>query len=274
MILHPAAALAVLNSNTSGKSGESADIYADNVSLLVPMQNSKVEDISRSGKRLFRFGNNLTFSGTGGPFGDGCAVFGTDTFMLVPTNMFVAATNFTIEFWVKTTAAQWGGIAGFECLPCNNSSGVNSMFTLYGQQMSSSLNGGSWIAALNTQFTTLNNGQWHHVCFERSGNTLTLFIDGAVTLQTTISGAFTTVGGYSVLGKKPDALTSTDSCSLAHLRITEGVARYGGVAFVRPSLAFQTVARGIAEVVALPRRVVLANGNPTLQTFRRYTVLG
>jgi len=83
--------------------------------------------------------------------------------------------------------------------------------------------------SINLGGGTITTGVWQHVAAVRSGNTLTLYVNGSQVATTTISGALHTMGGqskYLQLGEAAYYGGSNDySGYISHVRITKGAAR-------------------------------------------------
>tara|TARA_R110002111_G_scaffold64884_3_gene106540 strand:+ start:98 stop:805 length:708 start_codon:yes stop_codon:yes gene_type:complete len=81
-----------------------------------------------------------------------------------------------------------------------------------------------------------------HVAIERSGSSVSLFVNGVVAATASNAGsiAASTTSVFRVGGGPPDS--SDSSVRIDDLRITKGVARYGGVGFAIPTEAYPIAA--------------------------------
>lgn len=128
--------------------------------------------------------------------------------------------DFTIEFWVKSTAN-----ATYNTL-FDKYSGSNDGFQVY-----FSLSGYLWLYAATEimQATTLpvNDGAWHAIAITRSGTTWRMFVDGVVVATATgitincNNTQVTRIGAQSSGGPKYPCKSLIDE-----FRITDGVCRY------------------------------------------------
>ncbi len=114
----------------------------------------------------------------------------------------LGASDWTLEFWVKTTANEaFGGIVAIDGIAGQD--WANLAVTLPGN-LWVSFSGSGWLHQ-NLSMGTLNDGQWHHVAICRSGNSLHRFRDG-VLVGTVGAFPFTRRGVHTYIGKKPDGL--------------------------------------------------------------------
>lgn len=99
-----------------------------------------------------------------------------------------------------------------------------------------------WSTDGNNDFTvasvwTPTVNTWYHIAVDRdASNVIRLYIDGAVVANTTSGATFFNSTDPMSIGKAGGAYSALD-CYMDDLRITKGVARYGG-AFTPPTAAF------------------------------------
>lgn len=80
---------------------------------------------------------------------------------------------------------------------------------------------------------------WSHVVFERSGNTLMLYLNGTLEASTTVGVSMTSGSLPLYIDYQKDTPSSSFfNGYLDELRITKGVARYSGSSFTVPTAAF------------------------------------
>lgn len=93
-----------------------------------------------------------------------------------------------------------------------------------------------------TANVTLAAGTWYHIALERSGGTPFIYVDG-VSQSVSVSTAFGTpanISGSLYIGSRNPSITSTQCFNgwLDMIRISKGVARYGGANFTPPVVAY------------------------------------
>lgn len=132
-----------------------------------------------------------------------------------------ASTDWAVEFWVNTTATT-GELFN------NPVSGVGyiRMYMTGGKVYAGTWNGGV------TTAVALNDGNWHHLAFTRSGTTQTLYVDGAV------SGTYAQAAGSDQFTVRP-FMGSGFVGFMDDFRVTMGIARYTA-AFTAPTAAIAT----------------------------------
>lgn len=123
--------------------------------------------------------------------------------------------DFTVEYWVKTTATQSNFLG---CV--TNGNGWNVILyagSLYWQTAHASAN------LYNVSAASIRDGGWHHVAHARRGWTHKMFFDG-VQVYTGTDQTNYNVSATFMLGYSPTYGGMTGS--LDDVRITKGVARY------------------------------------------------
>lgn len=89
-----------------------------------------------------------------------------------------AASNFTIEFWLRTNSAALMYLFGQYAATCVSTSNTVTMnVNNSAGKIQAIINDGGTNRAI-TSTTSVNDGAWHHVKLERSANSLLLYIDG------------------------------------------------------------------------------------------------
>ena len=119
--------------------------------------------------------NTYAFSTASGYFG-GAGYFDTEVF----SEFNMSTDDWTIEFWMKSTdsTGTWNGIIG-----TTRSSTVDGVWTITNRgnannQVVLSNYYGSWKdIAIPTAYNP-NDGNWHHIAFSRTGDTIKGFFDG------------------------------------------------------------------------------------------------
>jgi hypothetical protein len=90
-----------------------------------------------------------------------------------------------------------------------------------------------------TGTTTIVSGQWYHICLERSGSAMTLYLDGAAEASTTFSGTLFGDINPVWIGAVSNGIYPFTG-HIQFVRLTVGVARYGG-AFTPPTYPLPTI---------------------------------
>jgi hypothetical protein len=218
---------------------ETTDPYIGYVSLLLKMNGA-------NGSTAFTdsslYNNTVTANGnaqisTAQSRFDGASAYfdGSGDFLSFPNNSLFAfgAAPFTIEMWIYQAGTPNGSAViseqytgpgdavafsiGFCSGSAGSTTGSRPFFGLY--------NGSSWTGAVSA--TSLNNNQWYHIAGVRSGNTLTLYIDG-VSVATTTTTYSIGVDEQIFIGKRWDASGTPSDFNgyIDELRVTKGIARY------------------------------------------------
>ena len=217
------------------------------VELLLPFDGSNgATSTSDSSDR----GNSITFNGDAqistaqSKFGGSSLDFdGTGDYLDVGGTYWNTAlnnTDFTIEFWVR-----FDSVTGIRRLIVNNS-GSNGL----GVYLNSSgyvdafFYSGTWRYMQyddgSATKTAVSTNTWYHVAWTRSGNVWTLFLNGNIERQKTMSY---TIAASSldklIIGRRGDATGQELDGYLDDIRITVGVARYTS-SFTPPTSAHPT----------------------------------
>jgi len=228
-------------SSTTTSLGFSVDnnnttIYVDNI--IVKQEDAPIDysaDIKGSGTN-----KTLTAAGTagidielGGYYGSAMTFDGTGDFLSIPNNSdfnYSDGGDFTIELWLyrKNTGGNDAIIGVFE----------NSV-ARRGWQIEQRANealrfqwwadGSSAGGTLDTSTSAVPVGQWTHVCAERNGDLVTLYINGVASAVDTSAGSFynntTDPLRIGVLNAAGD---SDLNANIQDIRIYKGLAKYKG----------------------------------------------
>lgn len=221
-----------------------SDPYWDSVVLL--LQDS-LEDESSRGLTItwpsgITTGSAYAFAGDNGynVSGNGTAVraiLPVDSALEFPD-------DFTIEGWFKPAAMDRFGF--FFHWAASSSSSADSLGLRVGAPVDSGrcFFGGNIVGVSKSVLSTTNvrDGNWHHVAVVRSGETISLYVDGVsegtpITAATTLSLS----GGHlgDVQGFFANNLDNEWTGQFDMLRITKGIARYpDGTTFTPPTAPF------------------------------------
>ena len=223
-----------------------------------------------TGKTVTAVGS-AKLSGTTVKFGSasGAVVDGPGYLSLAGTDAFALTGDFTIEGWIYATAA-------LGCPLVNNQSTTNKFLALF---MDSLVSGRVLIDGVDTVTGIVLPGgsTWFHYALVRSGTTLRAYVNGAPSGTTaTLAG---TVGNTHAITLLGSAIHPGFRGYLDDLRVTKGIARYGG-AFTPPSTAFpESLGVGVdpyAASVVLLLRMDGTHGSTTFleETGKSVTVNG
>lgn len=218
---------------------EQVDPYIGYVSLLLKMNGANGSTVFTDSSL---YNNTVTANGnaqisTAQSKFDGASAYfdGSGDFLSFPNNSLFAfgEAPFTIEMWIYQAGTPSGSAViseqytgpgdavafsiGFCSGTAGSTTGSRPFFGLY--------NGSSWTGAVSA--TSLNNNQWYHIAGVRSGNTLTLYIDG-VSVATTTTTYSIGVDEQIFIGKRWDASGTPSDFNgyIDELRISKGIARY------------------------------------------------
>lgn len=169
-------------------------------------------------------------SNTQSKFG-GSSLFANAGYWTTPrTSAFEFGTgDFTLEMWVCPTASSSGT---FRAVASNYSSFTSGQWALFSSTNLSLtkwqfINNGVYPGDLNSTSDVVNN-VWTFIAVVRSGNTLTMYVNGIAEATKNVSGATFNGNGPSVwIGTAGDSPSSTLFAGyIDDLRITKGIGRY------------------------------------------------
>lgn len=191
---------------------------------------------------------------------------GTGDYLTVPDNAALESfTDFTIECWVyfNSTAGTpvifdkgWNG-ATFSPYLIFVSGGILVAYA--------SSSGSSWDVLSGVQFGAVTLKQWYHLAMTRSGSTIRLFFNGA--LSTTVTNGTTLMNSASALGigGGPSAGNGPLNGYIADVRIVKGTAVYTA-AFTPPTAPLTAIANTSLLLNFTNAGIVDATGKNALET--------
>lgn len=208
------------------------DVYFSSVSLLLPMDGA-------NGSTTFtdESNNSLTVTASGNAqistaqskFGGASAAFdGTGDYLQITHSaaLAFASDDFTIEAWIYPNTATTSHLL-FNGRDSNSVfQGVNLYLTSTRQiGLLATTTGFSWqINSLSGAGNVLSLSDWSHVAVTRSGSLFSVWVNGVVSYDVTLSGSIVPANSYAFIGGMP-GVSSLDGY-IDDLRITKGVARY------------------------------------------------
>jgi len=221
------------------------------------------------------------------PKGNALAFDGVDDYVFVnPAPVLPANNNYTLEALINTTSPnQQVTILGF-----GNAGDLKSIqFRVgFGKLEYGIFDGSAWEVISSN--ASVNDGNWHHVAATRSGNTVSLYIDGVLDINGTfnnlaqtstmvignlwINGAISTeYGGYSFQGKIDEVRIWNVARSQADIQAN--MSNY----LTMPQtglLAYYRFDQGIAggDNTGLPNQVIDYTGNCNNGTLHNFTLNG
>lgn len=192
--------------------------------------------------------------------------------------------DFTIELWFQSNT---GTMNTHACFVASYSSPTSGSWAFKAQSGNTGyIQFASYGPSWNDWVTTTNiaaDRQWHHCAVTRSGNTLRIFVDGAVAGTWDISGASSFTGGGHPLttGFMAQDSTSYLNGNLSNVRIVKGTALY--TAAFTPPTAPLTAISGTAYLTcqnaaftdnSTNNLVITQNGNPTVAGNSPFNTVG
>ena len=225
--------------------GNVANEYSEFDNIVVKEEDGQRDysaDIKGSGtnKTLTASGNAGVSYDLGGYYGSALTFDGTGDVLSVSNNSdfnFSDGSDFTIELWLyrKDTAGNDGIIGIFE-----NTAGTRRTWQLE-QRANQAIRFEWWSdGSSGTNITTDNDSvpidQWSHICAERSGSRITLYVNGVVAGMNTSAGSIydNTVDPLRI-GAINQSITAELNANIQDIRIYKGLAKYkGGFDVPRP----------------------------------------
>jgi hypothetical protein len=243
------------------------DPFFSSVALLLHADGtgSTFVDSSPTPKTITASGD-ATQSATQSRWGGKSAYFdGSGDYLTVPA--IPLGDNFAIECWVypvsraTTLPCIWGNYnsyaSGALALFAGHLAGNTSKYQL-------AVNGGSFPSVQST--SDIIYGAWSHIAVVRSGNTLTLYINGATEGSMSVAGmTFGGVGPTFAIGLSQDNPSAAFHGYVDDFRITAGQSRYSGTTITAPAAAFPD--RGIYEDPFMEQVSLLLHADGTGSTF-------
>jgi hypothetical protein len=219
-------------------------LFFSNVSLLLHGDGTNGSTVIRDSRSRMNtvtaVGNAQISTAVADPFGNSTGVIafdGTGDYLTVPDNAAFefGSGAFTIEAWIyfashsgskmitgKSNRNEAGGIGSF-ALIINPDTKLKCLAS-----STPGIQNAAWQIDL-TSTTTLSTSTWHHVVFERNGNTFALYLNG--TQEATTTNSLTLVDNAQVLtigalGYTSGTFVNEFNGYIDDFRITKGVARY------------------------------------------------
>ena len=186
-----------------------------------------ITDSSGSPKTVTAVGNAQISTAIADPFGNSTGVIafdGTGDYLTTQSSSEsnFGSSNFTIEFWIKSTKAGRQDPVGWNFY-FTDAGWAGLIFNLSTSSMAWYENANPRISATSTGW---NNGNWNHVAVARSSNSVRMFLNGSQ-----VGSTYTTSFSYGrdasgfIIGDITTTAGSVDGY-IDELRITKGVARY------------------------------------------------
>jgi hypothetical protein len=204
------------------------DEHYDNVSLLLygngTNGSTTITDNSPSPKTVTAVGN-AQISTAQSKFGGASIAFdGTGDYLTTQSSneSNFGSSDFTIEFWIKSTKAERQDPVGWN-YAFADAGWAGFVFNLSTGSMAWFENANSRISALSTGW---NDGAWNHITVTRSGNNVRMFLSGSQVGSTyTTSYSYGANSSGFIIGDVFGDGGAVDGY-IDDLRITKGVARY------------------------------------------------
>lgn len=227
----------LLNPYRFGAGGGPTDPYFANVSLSSHFDGTDASttfvDSGPSPKTLTAH-NGASIRTAQYVFGGASALFdGVDDYVDTPdsSDFTLGTGNFTIEFWVRLTAAP---LATRTFVGQLGSSGANTTGS-FGIQIATTnfvtafcFSGSSTIGSITANTLGLAANVWYHIAYTRNGSTFTLWIGGVSRGTATSASAVNDSSANLAIGRFGDLNAQYANAYIDDLRITKGVARYTG----------------------------------------------
>jgi hypothetical protein len=231
------------------------DLYFPQTKLLLPFDGANgattTSDLSNSNHTV-TFVGNAEISTAQSKFGGSSLSLDGSSYLSIPTSSSwtVGSSDYSADMWIKTTDGVADLVSAFKQAAPNNGwlfgigfhTVTDGKLAFYNASSSYELFGG-------TAF--VNDGEWHHVAFTKSGATLRLFVDGVLDATGTITITSTNSGEAILIGRDNNASPSRHySGYLDELRISQGIARWTA-AFTPPTSAPLTSAGDVNKQIII-----------------------
>ena len=212
----------------TGSEKNPTDPFRSQVSLLLHGDGANgsttITDSSPSPKTVTAVGNAQISTAQSKFGGSSIAFDGSGDYLTTQSSSEsnFGSSNFTIEFWIKSTKAGRQDPVGWN-YDYTLSGWAGFIFNLSTGSMAWFENANPRISAGSTGW---NNGNWNHVAVARSSNSVRMFLNGSQ-----VGSTYTTSFSYGrdasgfIIGDITTAAGSVDGY-IDDLRITKGVARY------------------------------------------------
>ena len=183
---------------TVGTGGVATDGYFSSVSLLLPGDTSTAD--------MSSFSRSVTASGASVStaqkrWGTGSIALGGSAWLTVPqASVSLGSSDFVIECWFYMTAAT-GGYKTLWAQRPNSSSIGGAAAVLDGSSLLyfiSNASASGWAVSGASTGLTVPAAQWNHIAMVRSGNTVTLYLNGTAGTPVSLSEAVGSSGNFSI----------------------------------------------------------------------------
>jgi hypothetical protein len=161
-----------------------------------------------------------------GPGTTGCFYMSGGTALSIPSNavLDVGANNFTLELFVHPLSATLaGGLIGRRATTAAFA-GVNLVAASNAITATATVNGTTYGVTIASAASAIKPFQWNHIAFSRSGNTWTLYINGAAS-GTPVTLAGTVPAGSAVFTTGASSAAFSDyisNCLISNVRLVVG----------------------------------------------------
>lgn len=259
--LQKAYALAVIDDGSL----PSYDAYWSNTVLLAHCDGSNGSttfiDSSTSAKTITANGNAAISTAQSVFGGASAALDGTGDYLSVPdhADWSFGTGQFTVELWVRfsSVGTQMGFIGQYESGgPAATASWLFSRNTSLEFRIISAAGSASTVTGTWSPST----GVWYHLAVDRdSGGVIRLYVNGAVVGSGTNAGDIRDISTTPLRIGRSTGVAGTDVAGwIDDVRVTKGVARYGGGTFAVPVAAYPDT--GTAPVTSRRRPVIALCG--------------
>ena len=163
-----------------------------------------------------------TVSSTG-KFGNTLYLNGASYVSVADSTDWTFAGDFTIDYWVKTTASSDATYDAMFSIGEFNVAQKLVIFQRYSTNVPTIYVNG--VAEVITGTTAINNNAWHHIALVRSSGVIKLYVDG-VQEGSSYSYSGTLDGDFARLGYTSSAGSTYFTGYIDELRVSNGVARW------------------------------------------------